>query len=80
MGKPKRKRKVRPRKKHDPKYIAAARELRDRYLEEMNVAGSDFSLPPAAHGKYDVSRQIGLTTEGTESTEELRGMRFLDAA
>jgi hypothetical protein len=39
---------------HDPQYIAAARELRDRYLEEVN---SD-RLLPGATGKYDVSRQL----------------------
>jgi hypothetical protein len=36
--KPKRPRK--PRQKRDPKYLAAARELRDRYLEELNAGTS----------------------------------------
>ena len=43
-----------PRQKHDPKYIAAARELRDRYLEEVNAN----RLLPGETGKYDVSRQL----------------------
>jgi hypothetical protein len=36
----------------DPKYVAAARELRDRYLEQIN---SGLLLPA---GKYDVSRLL----------------------
>lgn len=40
---------------NDPKKIAAARELRDRYLEEVNTS---MLLPPSACGKYDVSRQL----------------------
>ena len=38
--------------KIDPKYLAAGRELRDRYLEQFNsglVLGA---------GKYDVARQL----------------------
>ena len=42
------------RQRNDPKYIAAARELRDRYLEQVNAD----RLLPSASGKYDVSRQI----------------------
>ena len=53
--KPKRERK--PRQKNDPKYVAAARELRDRYLEQVN--SDPRALLP--EGKYDVSRQIMLT-------------------
>jgi hypothetical protein len=53
--KPKRPRKERM--KNDPKFIAAARELRDRYLDEVNSEGG-MLLPSAAHGKYDVSRQL----------------------
>ncbi len=54
------KRKARPRKprmKHDQKYVAAARELRDRYLEQVNHDPASM-LPPGACGKYDVSRQL----------------------
>ena len=40
--------------KHDPKIIEAARELRDRYVEEINTD----RLLPSASGKYDVSRQL----------------------
>ena len=36
------------------KLVAAARELRDRYLEHVN-AGSGV---PASQGKYDVSRSL----------------------
>jgi hypothetical protein len=52
--KPKREKKSTPKEKNDPKFIAAARELRDRYLEQVNAQ----RLLPGANGKYDVSRQI----------------------
>jgi len=48
------KNKPRVKLKNDPKYVAAARELRDRYLEEMNSG----RLLPAREAKYDVSRQL----------------------
>jgi hypothetical protein len=44
----------RERQKNDPKYVAAARELRDRYLEEVNSG----RMLAAANGKYEVSRQL----------------------
>ena len=44
----------------DPKYLAAARELRDRYLERVNKAPDAL---PAAAGKYDVSRALGARTD-----------------
>lgn len=49
-----------PRKKvkNDPKHVAAARELRDRYLEEVNERG--FELGSA--GKYDLVRQSNRTS------------------
>jgi hypothetical protein len=50
--KPKRERK--PGAKNDPKHVAAARELRDRYLEEINSG----RLLPAGQGKYDVGRAL----------------------
>jgi hypothetical protein len=56
--------------KNDPKFIAAARELRDRYLEEVN---SGRCLPPA-RGKYDVSRQLEASPSSLDET------RLLDAA
>ena len=45
-----------PRKKtrNDPKLVAAARELRDRWLEEVNAGAAML----VGNGKYDVSRQI----------------------
>jgi hypothetical protein len=63
MQPPKPKRPRPPKPKHDPKYIAAARELRDRYLEEVN---SGMLLPPAAQGKYDVSRARTLPAASTK--------------
>jgi len=41
-----------PRQKNDPKLVAAARELRDRYLEQINTT------PLLSQGKYDVARAL----------------------
>jgi hypothetical protein len=48
------KRPPKPRAKNHPKLVAAARELRDRALEQIN--SGEWSL--AQLGKYDVSRQL----------------------
>ena len=45
--------------KSDPKLVAAARELRDRSIEQINAAPGPGGLPPCACGKYDVSRAPG---------------------
>lgn len=55
-----------PRQKHDPKFIAAARELRDRYLDEVN--SGNMLLP--ASGKYEVGRQLPET--GMKALESTR--------
>ncbi len=47
------KREPKPKVKNDPRLVAAARELRDRWLEQVNREG--FALPG---GKYDVSREL----------------------
>jgi hypothetical protein len=44
----------RPAAKVDPKFLAAARELRDRYLEHVNANDT----PARIAGKYDVGRMI----------------------
>jgi hypothetical protein len=49
--KPKKPRK--PRQKNDPEFVAKARELRDKYLEQVN---SGMLLPPSSEAKYRVSR------------------------
>jgi hypothetical protein len=60
-----------PRKKlkNDPKLVAAARELRDRWLEEVNA-----SPHQAIAGKYDVSRagdaQLGVSRCGALLIEQ----------
>ena len=46
----------RKKRKNDPKLVAAARELRDRWLEQVNAPGGENLL--AGCGKYDVSRAI----------------------
>src|SRR5438105_826962 len=48
------KREPRPRAKNDPKLVAAARELRDRWMEEINSG----RYLPAASGKYEMSRVL----------------------
>ncbi len=45
---------TKPKPKNDLMHVAAARELRDRWLEEVNAG----RYLPAANGKYDVSRAI----------------------
>jgi hypothetical protein len=71
MEPPKPKKPRKERQKNDPQYIAAARELRDRYLEQVN---NGLLLPPATHGKYDVSRQLEAAPTLLETT------KLLDAA
>ena len=44
-------------RKNDPKLVSAARELRDRWLEQVNAPGGERLL--AGCGKYDVSRALG---------------------
>ena len=68
--KPKREKK--PRQKNDPKYVEAARELRDRYLEQVNAD----RMLPAAQGKYDVSRQL----EAGGAPSSLKQAPLLEAA
>jgi len=45
-----------PKVKSDPLLVAAARELRDRYLERMN--DDSLALPAGNLAKYDVSRGL----------------------
>ncbi|MFG0328780.1 MAG: hypothetical protein ACF8PN_02670 [Phycisphaerales bacterium] len=56
-----------PRKKHDPKLIAQARELRDRYLEDLNEFDPAAALPPGSFGKWDVSKELGDARRAAES-------------
>jgi hypothetical protein len=51
------KRESKPRQVNDPKHVAAARDLRDRYLEQLNSQ----RLLPSAQGEYDVSRALPVT-------------------
>jgi hypothetical protein len=45
----------RPRAKNDPRLVAVARELKDRWLEHLNSGAADLT----DQGKYDVSRAVG---------------------
>lgn len=59
--------------KNDPKMVEAARELRDRYIEQINAG---LLLPPSANGKYDVSRMI----EAAPSAMQGQPVALLNAA
>jgi hypothetical protein len=65
-----------PRFKNDPKLVAAARELRDRYTEQINAG---LLLPPSACGKYDVSRALEHAPTVMKVGHD-PGARLLDAA
>jgi hypothetical protein len=76
VEKPKREKKVagakrdsgeatKPRVKNDPKHVAAARELRDRYLERFN---SGMMLP---QGKYDASRALSHAVSPMPATVDV---------
>ena len=54
----------------DPRMVAAARELRDRWLEQVNSSG-----PMLPGGKYDVTRQIA-----GETVVEVEPLKILPAA
>jgi hypothetical protein len=56
--------------KNDPKLIAAARELRDRWLERVN---DDPSLL-VAQGKYDVTRMLTASQSATRAMPVLPSM------
>lgn len=53
----------REKQKNDPKLVAAAREFRDRYLDEVNSGRHMLE----ANGKYDVSRQLAAAPTQVES-------------
>ena len=62
--------------KNDPKVVEAARELRDRYIEQINAG---LLLPPSACGKYDVSRQLEAAPSAMK-IESVPGVPMLEAA
>ena len=76
------------RRRYHPEYIAAARDLCARYLEEVQAGRL---LPEAQSsggsggGRYDVSRQIGEPGQGGFTADprnagDTEGMKLLDAA
>lgn len=69
----KRKAEKKPKQKNDPRLVAAARELRDRYTEQINAG---LLLPPSACGKYDVSRAL----EAAPSAMNVSTTPLLEAA
>jgi len=68
-----------PRFKHDPKLVEAARELRDKYTEQINAG---LLLPPSSSGTYDVSRQLDAapTFKDAMKLELVSPPALLDAA
>jgi hypothetical protein len=58
---------IRPSAKNDPRLVAAARELKDRWLEEINSG----RYLPMGNGKYEISRQIEARVENVEP-EDMR--------
>jgi hypothetical protein len=73
VEKPKREKK--PKRKNDPKLVAAARELRDRWLEHAN-ADPSMLLPT---GKYDVARALVSAVEPALSSNISDEVRSLPA-
>ncbi len=72
-----------PKRKYHPKYVAAARDLCARFLEELHGPDGD-RLLPEAQGKYDVSRQLEsdgrFASKRIERIEPPDETRWLDAA
>lgn len=60
-----------PAAKIDPQFVSAARELRDRYLEQVNENG--YRLESA--GKYDLKKSI---VDGRESIEKTSLLSTID--
>jgi hypothetical protein len=54
--------------KADPAHVAKARELRDRWLEQINASGGAV-LSQGGQGKYDVSRQLACGAMGKGTAE-----------
>lgn len=77
------------RRTYHPEYIAAARDLCARYLEEVQAgrllpeAQASGGSGGSGGGRYDVTRQIGEPGQGgftTENAESAEGIKLLDAA
>ncbi|MCC6908084.1 MAG: GNAT family N-acetyltransferase [Phycisphaerales bacterium] len=68
---------ARTRRRNDPKLVAAARELRDRYIEQINEGRL---LPPGACGKYEVSRALEGAPSALKGERVVGHRRLLDAA
>jgi hypothetical protein len=56
---------VKPNRKNDPKLVAAARELRDRYLEHVNAGG----MALEGEGKYDLTRALPASPAAAASRQ-----------
>ena len=70
------KREPRVRAKNDPKLVAAARELRDRWMEEVNSG----RYLPASLGKYEVSRGIAVRDQRSAIGSETAALLLITSA
>jgi len=73
----KEKRPAKPKLTHDPEFFRKTRELRDRFLEDVN---SDPMALPNPETKYQVVKQIEQTLTPALSRSTGRGSKLLDAA
>src|SRR5687768_11216740 len=67
---------VRVKRKTDPALAAAARELRDRWLEAVNgQSGSPTDAPAIGHtgGKYEVSRRLAVGADAASQPSLMPG-------
>jgi hypothetical protein len=70
---------IRPSVKNDPRLVAAARELKDRWLEEINSG----RYLPMANGKYDLARTLiaaEVSGQLQPTTDHARELPLLTAA
>jgi hypothetical protein len=71
-------REKKPKAKNDPRLVAKARELRDRYLEHLAANPSAALLPTC--GKYDVSRALPSAIRNPQSAITSSAVACLPAA
>ncbi len=69
------KRQPRQKVKNDPRIFAAARELRDRWLEQVNGDPSALAIT----GKYNVSKAIAAQQAGAGAVKLLESASLLAA-
>jgi len=71
------KKEKRPKQKNDPRHLIVAREVRDRYLDEIN---SGRLLPSATEPKYEVGRSLRLESRSADDHAPVAAPHLLNAA